>query len=64
MVNQGILGALEQYWTVNDKPRLGRKNTYFDDLELSNADALRVGIAFSIIATAMVVFWSLIGVIL
>ena len=64
MVNQGLFGALEQFWTVDDKPRLHRKNTYFDDLELSNADALRVGIVVTIIATAMVVFWSLLGVIL
>ena len=64
MVNQGLIGALSQYWTVEDKPRLHRKNTYFDDLALSNTDALRVGIVVATLAIAIVVFWSLIGVVL
>lgn len=64
MDNQGLFGALEQYWTVNDKPRLDRKNTYFDDLTLSNADALRVGVLVATLAIAIVVSWSLIGVVL
>ena len=64
MDNQGLFGALEQYWTVNDKPRLNRKNTYFDDLTLSNADALRVGVLVATLAIAIVVSWSLIGVVL
>jgi len=64
MYDQGLLGALHQYWNIEDKPRLYRKNTYFEDLRLSNADALRVGIVVSMIATAIVVFWSLLGVIL
>ena len=64
MDNQGLFGALEQYWTVNDKPRLDRKNTYFDDLTLSNADALRVGVIVATLAIAIVVSWSLIGVVL
>ena len=64
MVNQGLFGALEQYWTVDEKPRLYRKNTYFDDLTLSNADALRMGIVVATLAIAIVVFWSLLGVVL
>lgn len=64
MNNQGLFGALDQYWTVDDKPRLNRRNTYFDDVQLSNIDALRVGIVVSVIAIAIVVFWSLIGVVL
>ena len=28
-MNQGFWGALEQYWTVNDAPRLNRKNSWF-----------------------------------
>lgn len=64
MDNQGLFGALEQYWTVNDKPRLNRKNTYFDDLTLSNVDALRVGVLVATLAIAIVVSWSLIGVVL
>lgn len=64
MNNQGLFGALDQYWSVDEKPRLNRRNTYFDDLELSNVDALRVGIVVSVVAIAIVVFWSLVGVVL
>lgn len=64
MSNQGLYGALEQYWTVNEAPRLGRKNTFFKDHpKVSNYDALRFGLITSAIATALVVVWS-IGVIL
>ena len=58
------MGALAQYWTVNEKPRLHRKNTYFDDVQLSNAQALRVGIVVSVVATAIIGFWSILGVVL
>lgn len=27
------MGALEQYWTVDEKPRLYRKNTWLEDHE-------------------------------
>lgn len=64
MMDQGLIGALEQYWTVDEKPRLNRRNTYFEDVQLSNTDALRVGIVASTIAVAIVVFWSVLGVIL
>ena len=47
MNDQGLFGALDQYWTVDEKPRLHRRNTYFDDVSLSNVDALRVGIVVS-----------------
>lgn len=64
MNDQGLFGALDQYWTVDEKPRLHRRNTYFDDISLSNVDALRVGIVVSILAIAIVMSWSLIGVVL
>ena len=64
MNNQGLIGALLQYWTIDEKPRLNRKNTYFEDVQLSNFNALRVGIVVSTVAVAIVVFWSLLGVIL
>ena len=64
MNNQGLMGALSQYWTIDEKPRLNRKNTYFDEIGLSNAQALRVGIVVSTVAVAMVVFWNLLGVVL
>ena len=64
MTNQGFIGALIQYWNIDEKPRLNRRNTYFDDEVLSNSDALRVGIVASGIATAIVLFWQLGGVFL
>jgi hypothetical protein len=64
MNNQGLLGALSQYWTVDPKPRLGRKNTFFDDVQLSNWDALKVGIAVSSISILVLAFWCLLGAIL
>lgn len=63
MNDQGFIGALDQYWTVDEAPRLHRRNTFFDEVQVSNIQALRVGIVVSALATAIVVFWSL-GVIL
>ena len=58
MSNQGLYGALDQYWTVNEAPRLNRRNTFFEDHKASNYDALRFGLAVSTIATAIIVLWS------
>ena len=55
---------MAQYWTVNEKPRLARKNTYFDDVQVSDAQALRVGIVVCVVATAIIGFWSILGVVL
>ena len=41
-MDQGLLGAIEQFWTVEDKPRLHRRNTYFEDHHFSNSDALHL----------------------
>ena len=60
--NQGLLGALYQYWNIEPKARLHRRNTYFDDeVRVSNLTALRVGIVVSVLATAIIGFWSLGG---
>ena len=65
MNSQGLFGALVQYWNISDKPRLDRKNTYFEDnLQLSNYDALKVGIVVSVATAIVIIFWSLMGVIL
>lgn len=32
-MNQGFLGALEQYWTVEEQPRLNRRNSWFREHE-------------------------------
>lgn len=59
MSNQGLYGALEQFWTVNEAPRLDRKNTYFEDHpNVSNYDALKFGLIVSGLATAIIVAWS------
>ena len=58
MSNQGLYGALEQFWTVEPKARLHRRNTFFDDIRVSNYDALRFGLVVSVLATAMVISWS------
>lgn len=65
MVNQGLYGALEQYWTLEDKPRLTRRNTYFEDHpQISNAEALRFALLISVLAIALIGFWSILGVLL
>lgn len=64
MTNQGFIGALIQYWNIDEKPRLNRRNTYFDDEVLSNSDALRVGIVVSVLATAILMSWQLMVVLL
>lgn len=62
--DQGFVGALDQYWTLEPKARLNRRNTYFDDASMSNAQALRVGIVATVVAVAIIGFWSVLGVIL
>lgn len=64
MNNQGLFGALDQFWTINEKPRLDRRNTYFEDIKLSNYDALKFAMVVSTLATAIVIFWSILGVLL
>lgn len=64
MNDQGFIGALIQYWQVDEKPRLYRRNTYFEDKGLSNIDALRVGIVVSVLATAIIMMWQLMVVLL
>ena len=62
--DQGFVGALDQYWTLEPKARLHRRNTYFDDVQVSNTQALRVGIVATGIAVAIIGFWCMLGVIL
>ena len=64
MNNQGFIGALSQYWDIEPKPRLNRRNTYFDDIVVDNVTALKFGLGFSILAIAIFSFWSLLGVVL
>ena len=54
MVRQGFLGALEQYWDVQPKPRLNRKNTWFkDNLEL---EPVQLNIILYICVTVTLLF--------
>lgn len=70
MTSQGFFGALWQYWNIQEKPRLERRNTFFDDSldKVSNYDALVFGTCFIIVALAIISTWlivsALIGVIL
>ena len=61
MTDQGLYGALDQYWTLEPKARLHRRNSYFNDHKVSNFDALRFGLVVSIVATAIVLFWCFMG---
>ena len=63
-MNEGLLGALDQYWGIEPKVRLHRRNTFFNDAQMSNTDALKVGIVVSSLATAIIIFWSLGGLLL
>ena len=47
MVNQGFLGALEQFWTVEEKPRLDRRNSWFRDHKVTETH-LRVFLFLSV----------------
>ena len=56
MVNQGFWGAVEQYWTVEDKPRLHRRNTFFEEVQISNKNSLKVGIVAVSVSITIVIF--------
>ena len=60
--DQGLLGAVYQYWNIGNKSTiLNRKNTYFEDLVdeiASSPKTIRFFIAISILAIAMVSSWS------
>ena len=51
MSNQGFVGAVIQYFTIEDKPRLTRRNTWFrDHLKISEKLATNIFVViFSVI---------------
>ena len=61
MNNQGFLFAVLQYFTVEEKPRLYRRNTWFDDHGLSRKSANYFWIGFTVLAMAIIIVWSLGG---
>lgn len=54
MVDQGLWGAIEQYWSVEDKPRLNRRNTYFEDHHLSSINVLYIYLLFLTVGITIV----------
>lgn len=63
MNNQGFWGAIEQFWTVDEKPRLHRRNTFFEDhCKITTQDSLKVGIVAVSVSITIVIF-AMIGVI-
>ena len=58
--NQGLWGAIVQFWTIEDKPRLHRRNTYFEDHQVSEK---LVVYGIPIILT-IVIFWVCFGMVL
>lgn len=57
MSNQGFTGALIQYFTIEDKPRLNRRNTWFrDNFRISEAIAIRFIIVFVSVAIAFIIY--------
>lgn len=62
--NQGFIGALYQYWNISDKPRLYRRNTWFEDhLQFSQVKANHFYIVITVLALAIFILMNL-GVIL
>ena len=57
MDNQGLVFAVLQYFTVEEKPRLYRRNTWFEDhLQMSDATAFRFLFVFISLAIALTIF--------
>lgn len=60
-MNQGLLGALDQYWNVQEKPSLKRRNTYFEN---DPQVVLRVGLFVSVAMTMLFMCFVMVGGIL
>lgn len=50
----GFYGALKQYFTIEEKPRLHKRNTWFEDHKPSQVTTLRVYIIAIVVAIAIV----------
>lgn len=51
--DQGLIGAFVQYFTVEDKARLHRRNTYFEDHMPSLKTSNRFYIGLTMVALAI-----------
>ena len=56
MSNQGFTGALIQYFTIEDKPRLTRRNTWFRDHQISEKMATNLLVILSSVVIGVTVF--------
>ena len=63
MSNQGLFGALEQYWSVEPKPRLDRRNTYFEDVTITEQHLLAVATITIVMVIGTMAFFIAMGVI-
>ena len=62
MNNQGLFGALAQYWTVEPKPRLNRRNTYFEDVNITEQHLLAVATITIVMVIGTMAFFIALGV--
>ena len=56
MSNQGFVGAVIQYFTIEDKPRLTRRNTWFRDHHISEKLATNIFVILISIVIGVSVF--------
>lgn len=62
MDNQGLFGALDQYWSVEPKPRLNRRNTYFEDVSITESHLLAVATITIVMVIGTMAFFIALGV--
>lgn len=55
-MSDGFLGAIRQFWTVEEKPRLYRRNSWFDDHQVNLRQSNLFWISFTVLAWALVLF--------
>ena len=63
MDNQGLFGALEQFWSINDQPRLNRKNTFFDDIKFNDPFIVELVCLGLVVIPVILVIIAMVGVI-
>lgn len=56
MNNQGFIGAIVQYFTIEDKPRLYRRNSWFRDHGISEEMTIHLFIVFFSVVIGLMIF--------
>lgn len=65
MTNQGLFGALEQYWRVEPKARLNRRNTYFrDEFRVTEEHLLAIAIISLTGVIGIMAFFMVLGLVM